>query len=209
MRLPLAVGLAALLGGCITVTTTVGPGAEPGPERAAPIASGPQVIDELWVDADAEQGQTGSAVLDAGREYLVTVEGTFSVWRAGQWRSVCAGDPDARPVFQSGGRTGFAGLDAAYAFAVPRGSSLCERPSPTPNAGWRYRLRPGDSWTFGPLGAPYAADHRYTYRLIGKGAPLQVAVRDVPGQYADNYGRLRVTVTRVAAGGPDGAEPVW
>ena len=189
--------LAAVLSGCLTVQ--VAPEAPAGRAVAVgPSLSAGAVVDELMVDAADADGAVGRAVLAEGAAYLVTVEGTYSGWAAVHWRHVCAGTPEPAPRYRSASATGPVGLDAAYAFATPSSSTVCDRPTPAPRAGWLYRLRPEDPWTLAPTALPYAADHIYRFPFVGAGAPLAVVVRDARGLHGDNYGRLRVTVHEVA-----------
>ena len=186
------------LAGCLSIHVVPPPdagGADAAPSPAAgPSLSPGAVVDVFYVDAADEYGAMGQATLAAGAAYLVTVEGTYSAWAPHHWRSVCAGRPEPGPQFRSGRRTGPVGIDAAHTFAVPSVSTICDRPAPASRAGWAYRLRPGDPWALAPSAVPYDAGHAYRFPFVGAGAPFEVVVRDAPGEYADNYGRLRITV---------------
>lgn len=198
--------LLALLGatGCVTVHLDV---PEPEPASGDPagltlpsLAIGP-VIDAFWVEASDERGGRGRVALVDGQDYVLTVEGTYSVWAERYWRrGVCEGSPEAAPAFASAHATGPVGLDGAYVFALPRTSSWCGQqrlPDATPR--WVYRGRQGDPWTTAPSAGPPSQEHIYRFRLVGAGEPLEAAIRDTRGEYHDNYGRLRFTIHEVGA----------
>ena len=152
-------------------------------------ADGP--LDQFMVDAADQDGVRSAVTLDDGVPYEVTVEGTVSFWRPNQWRRTC-GAPDARAMYPSD-RASATGVDAGSVFAAPSNSRYCDQPLPLSVTNWHYRPTPGADWTVPDPTAP-RSDHAYTYRIVGDGSPLTVAVLD--DAHSDNTGRLRVTIRR-------------
>ena len=181
------------LAGCLSVTVVT-----PNADRAdvmstAAPSGGPALgegalIERFVVSASSPEPMRSRNVLLADREYVVVVEGTYSLWARAQWRRPCVGEPSdsaSRPT----------GLDAAYAFAAPSGSTICDRDVPSVRSGWVYRLRPDDPWSDAPDVAVYNERHVYAYPVRGEGSRLSVLIREV-GEYRDNYGELRVSIYR-------------
>ena len=187
--------LAVALGGCLTVVVAPDD-ARPDRRAAPPDGPGP-VLDRLALDARDPRDTRGRAVLEDGVAYEITAEGTYSAWAPSFWRrGVCAGAPEP-----SAGGEGPVGLDAAYAFAVPRGSRACGRPAPERQSGWYFALETRGDYQAGADDAPYNPRHVYRRRVTGRGEPLRAHVYDSAGDYADNYGGLTLTVRRVV--GPE------
>ena len=173
-------------------------------EEAVPpsLTAGPLVAD-VYVDARDLDGAVSPVVLEEGRDYVVRVSGTYSVWGARDLSRPCRGEPEPEAQYPSSGRSGPVAMDAGWRFAVPSSSrTLCGVPDGSPHpgwqsvrSGWRYRLRARDAWTLAPAVLPYAPDHAYQYQLRGWGEPLRVALVET-GEPGDNTGRLRFEVFR-------------
>ena len=151
-------------------------------------------VDQFLVAANRVGGVTSRAELSAGVPYIVTVEGTVSLYGRSQWSSVCAGTPKPRPLFEGGSASGRVGDDPAWEFAVPSGSSVCSRGAPVPRSGWVYKTRANDDWTLAETDAAYDPGHAYTYPIVGQGEPLTVQIRE-GAEFDDNYGAFRVTIS--------------
>ena len=175
-----------------------------GPEKPGPpsLTAGPLVAD-VYADSRNLDGTMSPVVLEEGRDYVVRVSGTYSVWGAYYLGRPCRGEPEPEAQYPSPGRSGPVAMDAAWRFAVPTSSrALCGTPDGSPypgwqsvRSGWRYRLRAADPWTLAPAFLPYTPDHVYQYHLRGRGEPLRVALIET-GEPADNVGRLRFEVFR-------------
>ena len=134
---------------------------------------------------------TSQGSLQAGRSYVVTVQGTWS-----DWGDKLNGAPEPDAMFPTSGtvrKSTQVGLDADTEFArPPEGSG-------TPPQHWTQLQFSLDGATWAhvePVGGPYSKpqpNHLYTYHLTGRGHPLGVRVADTP--LTDNYGALRISVT--------------
>ena len=160
-----------------------------------PAPASPAVVDDFLLPAGQERATVGSAVLETGVVYVVTVSGTVSLYDRWHWGQTCAGTPDPEPMFGSGDRTGPVGVDPAYEFAMPSTSSVCDRGAPTLRSGWVYKARANDDWTPAETTAGLSSDHTYSYQVLGLGEPLRTRIRET-GRFSDNYGAFRVTVAR-------------
>lgn len=141
--------------------------------------------------ADASDPVRTRTALAAGVEYTLTVSGTYSVWPVHMWTAPCVGETEPQPEYGAGPTSQPVGLDAAYAFAGPRGTVICARGAPSVREGWVYRASPeAASWTLAATDEPYRPDHVYTYTVRGEGAPLEILIRE-NDDFSDNYGRLR------------------
>ena len=132
-----------------------------------------------------------STTLATGTEYVVIIEGTYTVWNS----VLGTGTPEANAQVPgaAGGRVSTeVGLDADTAFAVKTGggqslghSSLVQ-----------LSLDGGGTYTHvEPVGGPYATPltgHLYRYNLTGQGFPLRIRILDI--NPPDNYGKLRITL---------------
>ncbi|MBO9534933.1 MAG: hypothetical protein J7513_18310, partial [Solirubrobacteraceae bacterium] len=147
-----------------------------------------------------------SQPLTSGAAYVVTIEGTGSLWStpSDPWTSYC-GEPEAAPITQPS-----AGMpdtpptaDAAVIFAAPTGSGFmggqaCSGANPTsPPAPGRLLMGSVASGMTPAIpmgGQPTHADpaHRYAYAVTGDGTALQLQYDD--SVVFDNSGIFTVTV---------------
>lgn len=149
-------------------------------------------------------GPVTTGTLDAGQAYLVTVDGTFSVWNASQWSSYCLGNPENGPTYPSSGTTnGKVGLDAAYVFALAHNSTACyshtESDIPYTHGHFVYGIDGGGYTTLTPIN-DYNSSHTYQYLILGTDDPVNFAFAFQDNPITDNYGRLHITVETVDAG---------
>lgn len=170
----------------------------PGADLDEAQASGaPGVIVETFlVDSRVEAGATSSTVLLSGTDYVLTAQGTFSVWNT----ALGTGTPNANAMFPTSPPPARAstqvGLDPECAFAVQTGGGavLGRGPWVVFNLGAGFvGLTPED----GPHTTP-ATNYIYTYRVTGQGSAVTVKVNDSAGQFADNYGYVQITVQSVS-----------
>ena len=159
-----------------------------------PSLSAGDILEVLHLDTRSPRPVSGDMILEHGRDYMVTVSGTYSVWMPRFWRRTCYGEPEPRAMYPSQELDGPVGLDAAFRFATP--SHSCPERALTKRPGWLYRLRESDPWAAAHTYGPYSPTHEYRYRLRGEGEPLSVRMLD-DVDYTDNYGRLRVVVQPV------------
>src|SRR5271155_5489925 len=157
--------------------------------------------DVLYVDSSRPTGVPTQSALVAGAVYTVQIRGTIRKWSPRAMESLCAGAADASPQFPSADVGGPASVDAEWIWAWPTTSpSLCPHGKSTgsPPVAERAilvslspsakpaRLPP-------PSEAAMTANHTYTYKIVGQGAPAVFVVRDT--DYKDNYGQFQITIT--------------
>lgn len=173
---------------------------------ALPAAARAALPETLLLDVHdptprAQPTAVGTNALEAGRAYVVTVEGTYSIVPAGRWShpAVC-GTPLVAPLFPSPGvENGPVGLDAELQFArtADRGCS-----GDYPRRHNRFQIDVGTGFRHVPAeGEPFAVPAgSYRYDVVGTGELPRFRVWDDPA--ADNYGQLRVTVAAAAPDAP-------
>lgn len=169
----------------------------------------PFVTETLFLDThdagnDGEVGPLATLqALDSRQTYLVTVDGTFSIWPAPDWGPppiVICGTPERTPQSPSPGVTnGWVGLDAEIDFSVPlaAGGDCASLPAQGyPRHPGRFRIDLGSGFShLEPLGgAPTdpAPGHRYRYMVQGQDSPIRFAWADSAA--SDNYGVLEIVV---------------
>lgn len=143
---------------------------------------------------------SSSTVLASGVEYLITVQGTYSLWNV----ALDTGTPNADAMFPGSvaGRVSTqVGLDPDTIFAYPS----AVYPGPLGHASI-FELNLGSGFVYvAPVGGPFATpqtNYLYRYQVTGAGATLGVRVRDNP--FTDNYGKLQVTIEGVSGGSSGG-----
>jgi hypothetical protein len=157
---------------------------------------------------DCAAGPYSLGTLVSGKPYLITVQGTFSLWYAIRWEEngVC---PDMAaeeaptwdsPSLPANNSNGMVGLDPEYLFAKPQGY-ICPDPyeGPIPSTVVQISLEgdsPGKFSHRTPTDRTYNPTHLYQYRVIGTGQEAFIKFSD--SNPNDNYGRLRVIVESVA-----------
>ena len=170
-------------------------------------------------------------VIKKGVPYIVTVEGTVSIWPKTSWSAVCAGTVNPLPDFPTLDPSvvnGPVGIDAAYMFAFPKSSpSLCPGGNPKNTPPFRFRkfevsTDSGVTWfapepTFPGNGA-YNPAHIYQFMVTATSDNAKLAFHFKDSPLTDNYGMFKITVEKTNeppvanAGGPyygyEGS-PVW
>ena len=137
-----------------------------------------------------------ATTLEAGTEYVVVVEGTYSLWN--ESLGVGTPEPDAQFPGSTAGRSSTqVGLDADTIFARPT-----NRSDPLGHSQLlTFSLDGGGTYAhIEPFGGPYVTPltgHQYRYTVTGQGFPLHVKLNDV--NPPDNYGKFRITL-QVPAG---------
>ncbi len=155
----------------------------------------------LYVDASHTTRAITQNALVAGAVYTVQIRGTISKWSPRAMGTLCAGTPDPAPEFPSAGVTGPASVDPEWVWAWPVSSpSLCPHGKSTASPPVAERamlmsLSPSAKPTYlpQPSEAAMTANHTYTYRVVGLGAPAVFLIRD--DGYKDNYGQFQITIT--------------
>jgi hypothetical protein len=141
----------------------------------------------------------GTQTLVQGKQYRIVVTGAISLWARFQWTSptwtVC-GTPLAAAPFASPASPGPGpvGVDAEGRFALVQKPGPCPAPFGDPNQNFQVSLDGGDKWS-DPLpaaGAPEDGNHRYVYRVVGRGKAPQFRFFDPAAR--DNYGRFRIRI---------------
>lgn len=165
----------------------------PGGDVEEAQASGVGVIVEtLLVDSRVEAGITASTVLASGQQYVITAQGTISVWNT----NLGTGTPNADAMFPTSPPPARAstqvGLDPECAFAVQTGGGtpLGHGPFLVANLGSGFQsIIPQDGTHATP-----APNYLYTYKVTGQGHAPIFKANDQPGQFSDNYGYFQVTI---------------
>lgn len=152
-----------------------------------------QLVDRIYLDAARTDPLRTDVALTQGARYRVEVRGTYSVWAPYRWGNVCVGTAEPMPVYPSVHHNGPVGFDAAYAFAGPTGTVICDRGSPSKRSGWLYKLGKDEEWALGPTDLAYRDDHTYSFEVKGQGESLGVRIRET-SDFSDNYGQLRVSL---------------
>ncbi len=137
-------------------------------------------------------------VLEDGTDYVIEVEGTFSVWDFSAidpgW---CKGTPGEAPRFPSPGRTnGFVTFDANGMFAVQVGHPRCDDADEVPYQSEVFTISLDGGATFvhvPPTPSELDTSHTYTYEVVGTGQPSGFRLGDV--EASDNYGVLRIKIS--------------
>lgn len=170
------------------------------PQQVVTQSSG-VIVDQFLVDSKTNTGAAGSVNLTSGVSYLVTAQGTYSLWNS----ALEVGSPNADAIFPSSlaGRTSTqVGLDPECSFAYH-------------DEGTGFTLGHETFWQFDngagfvyvtPQGGPYATpqtNYLYRYTIVGTGVPLSAKVNDA-GSYSDNYGKVQVTVYSTSGSGSGG-----
>ncbi|MFY1825982.1 hypothetical protein ACN47A_08725 [Myxococcus fulvus] len=146
--------------------------------------------EELWLDTRSGAAIPSTMVLQKGRPYRVTMQGTFNVWGNNIVAGDKSGQPEASPMFPSPKVTNRnVGFDPEFAFAGVRAPAT----SPVRHQAIQVSLDGGKTWKHPASTAAFdAAEHKYTYEVTGEDAVLQVRISDTP--ISDNSGRLRILV---------------
>jgi hypothetical protein len=134
---------------------------------------------------------TMATTLLAGVEYVVVIEGTYSLWNS----ALGTGTPEANAQFPgsvAGRASTQVGLDADTDFAIKTGSTRIIGHADL----LKLSLDAGSTFSHvEPVGGPYGtpqAGHLYRYAVTGQGHPLRIRLDDINSP--DNYGKLRITL---------------
>jgi len=166
------------------------------PADAPPGRSGAREV--LYLFASSPTGVTTQPLL-AGAAYEVVIDGTVSLWSAGNWSSVCAGMACSKPRYPTPGATGPTGVDAEWVWTWPTGSpSLCPdgvpARAPQPLRSVLFQAS-GElqATNLPPPREPHLTpSHAYAYSIIGAGTAATFFFHDSPIE--DNYGALRIQI---------------
>jgi PKD repeat protein len=170
-------------------------------------------LDAYENSADGFAGPVFTDPLEPGVKYIITVEGTLSIWSRTSWDNVCVGTPEDNPIFPSPSTlNGKVGLDAAYIWSFPSSSpSLCPGgvPAiqvPSQHARFEISLDGGTTWaSLTPMETSFNEDHIYNYEVMSPDEPVSFGFRIPDSPLVDNYGQLKITVAR--ANQPPVAKP--
>jgi murein DD-endopeptidase MepM/ murein hydrolase activator NlpD len=166
-----------------------------------------QFLSETFMYNSKEKQAVSTMVLEAGRSYLISIEGTFSNWSPitwGEWlgdnaEHICWGLADQEPLIPSpGNKTGSVGSDPEYRYAVPIYPGGCEEgPSdsvdPQPSSNVQLSLDGGAVFEkFASTNATFNSRHKYQYLIEGNGQSMIIKIIDPT--LGDNYGQLAVSI---------------
>ena len=146
--------------------------------------------EELWLDTRRGTTAPGKMVLQKGKPYHLTMQGTFNVWKNNIVAGEKSGQPEPAPMFPSPNVANRnVGFDPEFAFAGVKAPGV----SPQRFSAVEVSLDGGKTWAHPASSAAFdAREHKYTYVLTGEDAPLHVRLSDTP--LSDNSGRLRILV---------------
>ena len=169
------------------------------PDAGVPDAGmpgGQATAEQLWLENQSNTPITSKTVLEQGKPYRLTMQGTYSMWQLFTTPSNKAMKPEPTPMFPSAkGENKLVGLDPEFYFSWPYGSALGTGTGAAPRRSGliEFSLDGGKTWKHPASTAPFnATEHKYTYELTGEGNALQVRNIDKPA--GDNYGRVQITV---------------
>ena len=169
-----------------------------GSQPPAGIPAGGVTLEQFFVDSTSA-GVTSSTVLVAGDPYLITVQGTYSLWNA----ALDQGTPNADAMFPGSlaGRVSTeVGLDPDVEFAATASSGTWPRHTN------QFEMNLGGGYVHvEPDGGPYATpqpNYLYKYSVTGQGSAVSFRVNDAP--INDNYGKLQVTIQGFSGGSSGG-----
>ncbi|MFP2924581.1 hypothetical protein ACLESO_05070 [Pyxidicoccus sp. 3LG] len=146
--------------------------------------------EELWLDTRSAASVPSKLVLQKGKPYRVTMQGTFNVWGGDIVAGEKSGQPEPAPMFPSPNVANRnVGFDPEFAFAGVRAPGT----APQRLGAIQVSLDGGKTWKHPASTAAFnAAEHKYTYDLTGEDAALQVRFVDSP--VSDNSGRVQILV---------------
>lgn len=157
-----------------------------------------------WLDSydpgsDAASGPIKTERLVKRIPYKVAVRGTFSLFSREEIKSSACGNPEPKPIYPSKRRpNGAVVADAEFLFAdVSR--NCAKRPSVQTASTFQLKTsaKYRDATPIGGVGTAPKPNHLYTYAVTGAGKLARFRLID--DFTKDNYGRLRITITRARA----------
>lgn len=160
------------------------------------------VTETLYLDTRST-GVTTTTVFTTGVVYLVSVQGTYSLWN----QHLDLGTPNADAMFATSGGAARAstevGLDAETVFA--RTSNHAGNPIGHSNL-LQVNLGSGFSHPepFDGAHTTPAPSYFYSYQLTGQGATATFRINDTV-DLTDNYGKLQIVVYAIPGGGGSGS----
>ncbi|HZH12802.1 MAG TPA: choice-of-anchor K domain-containing protein [Archangium sp.] len=151
--------------------------------------------EQMWMENQSNDPITSTLVLEQGKPYRLTMQGTYSVWSGFTGQGYLAMKPEPTPMFPSAkGENKQVGLDPEFVFAWPSGAAFDKSPEPAPRKSVliEVSLDGGKTWKHPTTKDAFNPEHKYTYELTGEGQALQV--RNIDKPIGDNYGRIQITV---------------
>lgn len=177
-------------GGTADVTWFPGVKSEAGEQTSTGFGT-----ESLLVDTRVSTGATSATVLQAGQQYVITAQGTFSNTN----NNLDVGTPNANAIFptspppaRSSTQVGF---DPECIFAYFSGSPPASGLGHNSN---NFQMNLGSGFQYvtpqdGSHSTP-APNSLYTYKVTGQGSTASFKFNDQPGQFSDNYGYIQVTI---------------
>jgi hypothetical protein len=203
--------LTVLLSGCATALTPVPstltpipPSLTPVLPSATPVPPTPTAIttpltpETFYLDTRNKEVKSTVNLTDQ-HIYTINISGNYSNWDGAYWAQygICTGKPDKAPVFPIEGLGNSpVGQDAFYMYAIPGGpgtKDFCEKFVPPSVDKFLTFNTSGDTTFFSYTPAPaFDANHSYVIKLIGRGYPLVIDLKD--DYYQDNRGKLKIEI---------------
>ncbi len=175
-------------------------GTDPIPGVGFPDSAG-TVVETLFLDSKVGNITT-TTTLETGRAYLITVQGTYSVYNA----TLPVGTAEANAMFpgsMSGRSSSQVGVDSECCFATD--TPLSSLTPGTHTDLFEIDLGSGSSHIEPEDGSHSTptVGHFYKYPVTGEGSVVSFTINDTP--LTDNYGKLKITIQSVGAGSVGGA----
>lgn len=162
----------------------------PGAELEEAAQPGTGVTQEQFFLDSSSAGVTSSTVLASGLPYVITVQGTFSIYNA----ALNEGSPNSDAMFPGavGGRVSLqVGQDAETCFAKVAGGG-----GPAIGHQNQFQIDLGGGYAHvEPEGGPFVspqANYLYRYTVTGQGSTASFRINDTP--LNDNYGNLQIVI---------------
>jgi hypothetical protein len=156
-------------------------------------------LDSYQVSKKPYAGPLKTERLARGIPYKIAVRGTFSLFSADEIRSTACGAPEPTPIYPSRKRSnGAVVADAEFLFADVS-KNCARRPSVQTGSSFQVKTstRYRDLAPIGGAGTAPKPNHLYTYAATG--VNKFASFRLVDEFTRDNYGRLRITISRARA----------
>jgi len=108
------------------------------------------LIEEFFINSPSSSIISGSKNLQQDVSYILTIEGTHSVWKTSEWlnnENNWQGVPENEPIFFDGEPSNnYVGADAAFSFSCPNSTFCIEEELPVPNPFFKFSLDNDSNW---------------------------------------------------------------
>ncbi len=150
-----------------------------------------QLVDEFVFSLRSSQ-VSSSVIVANGKKYLIKVDGTYTVWKQGDFSTSC-GEIEPLVTYPSNdnSRTCCATHDVAFNFALP-GFRCPSSDLPSNSVGVKFNWGIGQLDVHSISSQSYNQNHLYEFEIIGQGEQLSLHFSD--NNFNDNWGSLKVQI---------------